>query len=591
MAAPSACAECGGNFTWEPLVGSGVCLNCGTLQDPSQTVLNSHIDVEDNGKHDPRHWVQQTTLKSVRTGWALAGQGKEASITRNKNEFHRYISALASRIGHSGLAPRAKLLFDQGMIRGQFRWGRKARLVAAAAIAIAAREAHKGTTIPDIAYLVNESSVSVSSMFIFVQQILGLKLESGDPSFHLPVLQTWIQELIAERPCPLPQSALKFLKPLDIPNASRTASSLSDLISRVGLLTDLPSPPTSCAIFMLALEAEAMSSAPNCAVLADALGRRFGVAGDTIFRRYRVISDQVEQWMDELPWLNSGFSSEIKGKVTKRSGISRSVRDVVQFREADWKVTLEKIGKPDIPRDCGDGQIEHSDDSVNGTKQTMEQSVEKRRKRRKIAPPLDAASTFLLSPLTPHTNSGRNGSADLDLISHLLTADQISLNHPPTRLGILAASKGEEQIADDELFAEGELESFLRNPEEIAVLEKACDWAKEEEIDEEGHVARAQIRDRERGGTTRVNMEALNRLLAETESEWEEAEYKEDDEWMTETMEDSNVAGVARLKQLRSSAIPISTGQGHEEVEPWRPLSPSAHMSWGDDTSRFDFDE
>jgi transcription factor IIIB subunit 2 len=64
--------------------------------------------------------------------------------------MHKYTAALASRLGHSGLAARVQLLFDQAMRKGQFRWGRKAKLVAGASMAIALREAHKGETLRDI---------------------------------------------------------------------------------------------------------------------------------------------------------------------------------------------------------------------------------------------------------------------------------------------------------------------------------------------------------------------------------------------------------------------------------------------------------
>ena len=47
--------------------------------------------------------------------------------------------------------PAAEAIFDQAMARGQFRWGRKAKLIAGASIAIAAREANKSVSLRDIA--------------------------------------------------------------------------------------------------------------------------------------------------------------------------------------------------------------------------------------------------------------------------------------------------------------------------------------------------------------------------------------------------------------------------------------------------------
>ena len=65
--------------------------------------------------------------------------------------MHQYIVSLSTRVGHLGLAPRVQFLFDQAMAKGNYRFGRKARLVAGASLAIALREAQKGETIRDIA--------------------------------------------------------------------------------------------------------------------------------------------------------------------------------------------------------------------------------------------------------------------------------------------------------------------------------------------------------------------------------------------------------------------------------------------------------
>lgn len=68
-----------------------------------------------------------------------------------QNSMYQYIAALATRINHSGLTPRTQTLFDQAMLKGKFRWGRKAKLVAGASLHVALREAHKSGTLQDIA--------------------------------------------------------------------------------------------------------------------------------------------------------------------------------------------------------------------------------------------------------------------------------------------------------------------------------------------------------------------------------------------------------------------------------------------------------
>ena len=65
--------------------------------------------------------------------------------------MREYVSTLASRVGHPALFTRSLFVFEQAMERGRYRYGRKARLVAGASLAISLREAHKGETIKDIA--------------------------------------------------------------------------------------------------------------------------------------------------------------------------------------------------------------------------------------------------------------------------------------------------------------------------------------------------------------------------------------------------------------------------------------------------------
>lgn len=81
------CGECGGTTVWDEDASSSICQSCGTLTDPSQSVLSSHIDQPENTRQN--HFLNPnsaaTTLKSFRTrqGWDLAGQGKEARESRN----------------------------------------------------------------------------------------------------------------------------------------------------------------------------------------------------------------------------------------------------------------------------------------------------------------------------------------------------------------------------------------------------------------------------------------------------------------------------------------------------------------------------
>ena len=65
--------------------------------------------------------------------------------------MHEFIRTAASSLASPGVTARAQGVFDQAMRAGAFRWGRKAKLTAGAALAIALRESHKSDSIRDIA--------------------------------------------------------------------------------------------------------------------------------------------------------------------------------------------------------------------------------------------------------------------------------------------------------------------------------------------------------------------------------------------------------------------------------------------------------
>lgn len=174
------CGDCGHDLVWDSDAGSAVCPDCGTLQDPSQTLLDAHIDTVDKAQDSLglSYTLPTRHLRPFRNshGWDLAGQGNLAAAERSKVCFYaishsrlsihhffpqcsqqsamrQYISALTARIGHSALSTRTQILFDQAMACGRFHYGRKARLVAGSSLVIALREARKGETIKDIAVM------------------------------------------------------------------------------------------------------------------------------------------------------------------------------------------------------------------------------------------------------------------------------------------------------------------------------------------------------------------------------------------------------------------------------------------------------
>lgn len=65
--------------------------------------------------------------------------------------MHEFIRTLAGRLSGASITIRAQALFAQAMLNGSFRWGRKAKLLSGACLAIAFREANKSDSLRDIA--------------------------------------------------------------------------------------------------------------------------------------------------------------------------------------------------------------------------------------------------------------------------------------------------------------------------------------------------------------------------------------------------------------------------------------------------------
>lgn len=91
------CVDCGGAISWEGDVCSLICTSCGTLQDPTQSVLASHLEQQDSGRQYNLLWdpASSGALKSGRSGWNLAGQGKEV---RDRKNMVRILSSRLSAI-------------------------------------------------------------------------------------------------------------------------------------------------------------------------------------------------------------------------------------------------------------------------------------------------------------------------------------------------------------------------------------------------------------------------------------------------------------------------------------------------------------
>ncbi|KAH7910653.1 hypothetical protein BJ138DRAFT_1152434 [Hygrophoropsis aurantiaca] len=626
------CPECGAESVWNEDICSSICVQCGTLSDPSQSLLDSHTEHTDNSAHRYQTWLTSSaaTLKSIRSqnNWNLAGQGKEVRERNNAIAMSTFITSVLARLNSPGLSPRAETLFTQAMTAAKYRWGRKAKLAAGASIAIALREAHKSDSLRDIAFLLDDSPVSLSRAFLAVVSLLQLDLESTDPTVHLPVLQAHLEPILRAQTSSLPADLIAILKPLRIHSAIHTAISMSGFVSRhtpALPITQLPTAPTACALLILGLEAEMRKPLPHIGELADALASRFGLGRGVVTARYKILYDLVEEWIREVPWLDQfvykdkGRGKNARSRVSKRTIVARGLLDVIQFREEIWKKKVNVHARPSVVIEVDPTEHEDTEDEdgfhfpgassaiVRVASSDNSLSTPFRKKLKTKHETMDDASQFLLNPLSaslpainfPPFTHGMSSSSFLSpqersysneadtpsipLTSYILTCSPAALSRQaaPTRLELLTIDRGgstTHHIDDEELFENGELEGILRTEQEREALRPlfTLEWGESARPSGEDSKSIAQHTHLKEKGTEisetsgRVDMKALARILrGEGHSDDEKSDVDEED---LESNADS-------LPPLPASFKGSNAPDSVEDVEAWRPLSPDNAFS------------
>ncbi|SJL00259.1 uncharacterized protein ARMOST_03571 [Armillaria ostoyae] len=569
----SPCSHCGASTVWDDDASSAICTVCGTLVDSSQSVLSSISDYQ--ASWNPS-FLPNPTLKSLRNpNWQLAGQGKEARDRQNSAAMHEFINSLANILSVPALASRATTLFTQAMAAGNFRWGRKAKLVAGACLSIALRESKRPDFLRDIAFILDQHYAHLTRALSSVLSLLNVSLTSSDPFFHVPNLQSHLSSVIRDEveAINLPPSLVTVIKPLDQTFVTNTCRSLSDLLARMS-----PSDPvavtqihgTACAIFMLALEAEARATLPSLGELGACLAARYSVGKGLVMNRYKAIQGDIATMMEGVQWLDQ-YQKKNNGraKVSKRLLVARGLPDVLSWQDEIWRKKIEDQGRPILHLDCDcdeDDLNDHEIDQANPASPHPNSVVPsareldmRPRKKQKTRHALSEASQFLLDPLSgslplsalsvkpsvteyTHRNLQRKNESQglhtyLPLTSYILAAPLTALqsSRKPTRLQLLSVARGgasTSEVDDDELFEEGELEGLMRTEEEIQDLieiwerEKLMDVDSDQEWRAQKTKNKAKIRytggneNKENDhetlvGSKRVNTDALARFMAD----------------------------------------------------------------------------
>ncbi|KAF5330721.1 hypothetical protein D9619_005579 [Psilocybe cf. subviscida] len=557
------CIHCGSPTLWDDSISSAVCTECGSLADPSQSVLTSSSFVNMNDTSEPSLWdsAAPITLKGFRGGnnWDLVGQGKDARDRKNMFAMAEFIKSLAVSFNATGLSPRAITLFNQVKAACNLRWGQKARSVAGACLAIAFRESNRPDSLRDIATLLVVPPKSVSREFTYITTTLKLNLTLVDPSVHISTIQNYLaMSLKTSRNGDIPASTLKALDGLCLRSAAKIAISLCDLLTRLcpeHEIVRLPVAPTACGIFLLALEAEKRTAINPLGDLAQALASSCHSTKSVVMARYKTLQDELAVWIERVPWLDKYETKGGRAVVAKRVVVARGLKEVIQFQDDLWRQHLRPslhIQFDDVEQDTEWQQTEENSGMDSGHRLS---------KRQKLDHSLASASNFLLNPLgspassaSSHQTTVRRNSSNLPLAAYILTNSSSSwTNRPPTRLQILARERGggsETEIPDEDLFAEGEFEKMWRSPEEVELLKKTFGWDSIDDTTNEASKASADVPIRKARRTqvnssdttinenpapqkrSRLNMDALAQLLAD-DSGMEEGHLSDEESTVT----------------------------------------------------------
>jgi transcription factor IIIB subunit 2 len=458
---------------------------------------------------------------------------------------------------------------------------------------------------------VGESVTSLARVYTTTAGLVGYLAVSSDPSLHFPALKAHLAVVLrppdGSPPAELPPALRKELVAL-LPQAlavERTAALLCALFDRLGTFVQLATPPTACAFFVLALEAEARKPLPASAALASVLGARFGCAGSTVQTRYKAAYDVAESWVSELPWAGAyhkvgARAKSARAKEGKRAVVAKSLKDAVAFQEEIW---LKKVGAAQVTLVLEEDDGHESDSSAPSTVSSKrsvpdddvaEDAVRAQhsRKRRKAASTeADVASSFLLSAVlassskTSRPDVRTKPEGDLCLLTHLLSADLCSLSlSVPTRLQILSSVRGgADHVLDEELFENDELEAFLRPPEEVDAFAHTVDWPDDSQTSATRLQSKSGPKPKAPKGSGRINMDRLARLLGEAGDDLDDDKADDIDAW-----DDLVGLGVSTLNQAlafdddkdgdseneHGGTAHGSAGVADEEVEEWRPASP-----------------
>ncbi|KAJ7632484.1 hypothetical protein FB45DRAFT_505136 [Roridomyces roridus] len=457
---PAPCKACGGQTVVDD--AGVVCIDCAEIAEPNRVVLASDSDFHLSTYEG---WIP-VAPHAVRTarGRYLGSEDKEARDGKHLDDMHHFIKNLAQAVFVSGTTERAYNLFEKAMKLGHYRFGRMARLVAAACISITLRSTSRPEMFAQLASLLGEKTTAVTRTFSSVLSLIKLDdLPPAESKSHLSVLHAHLYAALdGSIESDLPQSLISAIKPLPASSLSDTAGALSDLIAfsnPPSSIAHLPVAPTACAVMLWAIEAESRTSFSHLGEVAAFLGAKCGCKKAVVMNRYKVIQDELLERIEKIDSLDQYKQNGAgRAKVSRRLVVARGLKAVIEAEGECRRQRLVETRPPDDP-----------DGSSNDVRP---------RKRRRIQA-LQQATQFLLNPLSgPLPPSFLTASRTLTLPTYILTSSG-RRDTLPTRLQLLTVARGgvgTDEIADDELFEDEELERLMRSSDEVTEMRKIMGW-------------------------------------------------------------------------------------------------------------------
>ncbi|CAE6458242.1 unnamed protein product [Rhizoctonia solani] len=473
------CPACGSHsLHFDDEVLCLLCTNCGNVVESNQSALDFSMTTEKGTGTNfgmGRALHNQSSTLVARSGRYLGSDTKEIRWTKNLEATKSFLAAVTRNMRQSPCTERAQYIMEQAMRKGKFRWGRGAERVAGASICVALRETGKAESTREVAVHIQCRQDYLARAYRRVATLLGIKTEPIDPALLVSQIWNYIQERLTTSTSPsFPTELSTFLSDLTLLSQGiiELAHQLSNLTLRVSLTQGRQASLVACALLMVSLSGVAGKPIPKPGVLASILGERFGGSARSISDRIREIERLVEDWRHELPWADTDLPANSRKRTIK---IASWIKDVVNFKDALWFKQIEAVAHAQYSPSVEDESDEEEDDAssrtgsycTTGSKRSNETQSTTGSKRRL----LDRGYYDSGRPRAYVVERPRRPSPQVTILASLLNPFPFLPASVPRALDFRwEKSKNSDNIADEDLFEEGELEGFIRSENDVDAL-------------------------------------------------------------------------------------------------------------------------